>query len=1003
MPELPVLTPQDLDRFERERDTIARDLANAVRGEVRFSPHDRGLYATDASIYQVEPLGVVVPDSIEDAEAAVKFCAGRGLPMLPRGGGTSLAGQCVNRAVVIDLSARCRGVLRVNAEERWCEAQSGTTIDDLNRHLADTGLFFAPDPSTLRQANIGGCIGNNAAGTRSVRYGRTSESLLAVDAILASGMRVRFDKGAATRDPVARRITGDVIDVVQRHERLIRERFPKTPRRNAGYALDAVLAQLDQPGSPLENVDLSQLLCGSEGTLALTASARLKLHRIPTHRALAVIGFGSVDEAIAMVPALLEVSPGAVELLDDMVIGMARENLEYRRYVDLMPQPGTGDLAAVLYVELLEHDPGAIDEGEQRVRAIAQGSPIEVHRDPTAMARALKLRQAGEPLLHSIPGERKPLGFVEDNAVPVENLSRFVRDFRAICERHGTTAAFYAHASVGVLHVRPLLSLRSASDREAVVSIASDVADLARSLGGVMSGEHGDGRARGPLLERYFGPELMRAFAEIKAMFDPSGLLNPGNIVAPSALSSIVETTRVHPSREEARVPPTETYFEFRDQEGFGHAIERCNGAGVCRKTTGGTMCPSYIATMDERHSTRGRGNALRLAVTGQFGTRGAADWDDPETHETLDLCLSCKACKAECPSNVDVARLKAEYTAQSFRARGGAPLQARVFGHVRLANRLGSLVPSVSNAVAKLSPVRALMNRALGLSPERSLPVFSPALGQRLRREEESSDALPTVLLYGDCFTAYNESGIGVAAARLLRAFGYRVVYADAGCCARAMISTGLLRDAIRAMERGVVKLEQMIESHKARAVLVLEPSCLSAIRDDWLDLRSGVSLERRSAIAERAMLVEQFLEAHWDAHPRRPGFDPPERPVLFHAHCHQKALWGSESTSALLERTLGQDRVHAPDTGCCGMAGSFGYAQHRYELSMRIGELSVFPAIRDTEAGADVLASGTSCRHQILDGTGRHAEHPIAYLARRLTRAPMHETESRAPLFPR
>jgi Fe-S oxidoreductase len=705
-----------------------------------------------------------------------------------------------------------------------------------------------------------------------------------------------------------------------------------------------------------------------------------------------------------MVPALLAVNPGAVELLDDMVLGLARDNLEYRRYVDLMPQPASGSLAAVLYVELLETSAEAVDRAEARVREIAAGVPLEAHRDPVAMAKALKLRQAGEPLLHALPGDRTPLGFVEDNAVPVENLGEFVRSFRAICASHGTIAAFYAHASVGVLHVRPLLDLRSESDRKAAVEIAQEVADLAKSLGGVMSGEHGDGKARGPLLERYFGPELLSAFREVKSIFDPSGLLNPGNIVEPAPVESIVERTRVRPGDANVPWPNVETFFEFRDQGGFSHAVERCNGAGVCRKTTGGTMCPSYLGTMDERHSTRGRGNALRLAITGQFGDGGPA-WDDPETNATLDFCLSCKACKAECPSNVDMARLKAEYAAQSHKSSGGAPLAARVLGHVRIANRLGAIAPRLSNWANGLAPVRWAIGRALGLSPERSLPPFSRPLARRLEQIEETPGARPVVLLYGDCFTTYNESDIGVAAAKVLRAFGYRLEYVDAGCCGRAMISTGLLPDAIRAMESGVAKLSEAIEKHDARAVLVLEPSCLSAIKDDWLDLRSNVPVAEREAIAGRSFLVEEFLESEWDRHPARPEFKTPQVPVTLHTHCHQDALWGPASSATLLERVFGSEHVVVPSTGCCGMAGSFGYMRKSYDLSMRIGELSVFPAVRGAPAEGDVLATGTSCRHQILDGTGRPASHPVVCLARHLRDPGSRKTPSDegAPLFAR
>ncbi|MEM8756218.1 MAG: FAD-linked oxidase C-terminal domain-containing protein [Planctomycetota bacterium] len=989
MTALPVLPSTPPTPSDTEREAIGRDLANAVRGEVRFGLHDRMLYATDASIYQVEPLGVVVPESIEDAMAAVAFCAGRSVPMLPRGGGTSLAGQAVGRSVVIDLSASSRAVRSVDAKSRSCEVDAGITLSELNRHLEPTGLLFAPDPSTVRQATVGGCIGNNAAGTRSIKYGRTAENLLGVDAVLASGLRVMFDRGAATRDPVARRMTAEVVDIVRRNERLIRERFPKTLRRNAAYALDMILAQLDEPGNALENVNLAHLLCGSEGTLAMTVGANLKLHPIPTHRALGVLGFTSVDEAIAMVEPLLAVEPAAVELLDDLIISTARRNIEYGPYVDLMPQPAGGDLAAVLYVELLEQSGDAIEAGREKLRSIVGGAPFAFSTDAGDMAKALKLRQAGEPLLHAIPGERKPLGFVEDNAVPVERLGEFVRGFRSIVESHGTRASFYAHASVGVLHVRPLLSLRDEVDRKAVVDIAERVAELAKSLGGVMSGEHGDGRARGPLLESYFGPELMRAFREVKAVFDPDHLLNPCNIVEPAPTSTIVERTRVRPEQADVAVPAVDTYFDYKDQTDFGHAIEMCNGAGVCRKTSGGTMCPSYIATMDERHSTRGRGNALRLAITGQLGSGGSPAWDDAETKQTLDLCLSCKACKTECPSNVDISRLKAEYAAQGFDRGAPVPLQSRVFANVRALNRLGALTPGLANTVNALPPVRSLINTVLGFAPQRSLPRFERRLSRSLAKPPAPDPAMPTVLLFGDCFCSFNETSIGHATARVLGSFGYRVVLADAGCCGRPQVSTGLLGSARSTMDRTASRLLAAVRRESAVAVLVAEPSCLSALTDDLLELRLKAPIAERRRLAELCALPEQFLASRWDKHPRRPGFRPPAGRVLLHGHCHQKALLGIESSAAALRRAFGDEKVVPLDTGCCGMAGSFGFTAERYELSMKIGELGVFPAARELAPGDVFAAPGTSCRHQVLDGVGITAMHPIEVLSAGLSSA--------------
>lgn len=962
-------------------------LRDAVRGEVRTGLHDRMLYSTDASIYQVEPFGVVVPESVEDAAGAVAWCGANRVPMLPRGGGTSLAGQGVNRAVVIDLAPRCHALLGVDERTRTVRAEPGLTVDDLNDKIRNTGLFFAPDPATARQANIGGCIGNNAAGSHSILYGRTSESVLGIDACLWDGTRVTLDEGAALRDPTAKRLAEGVADIVRRHEGLIRERFPKTLRRSAGYQLDVMLQQLESGGGNPDRMNLSQLLCGSEGTLAFTLGATLRLHPMPKAKGLAVLAFESVDAAIDAVMPILGLRPSAVELLDDLIIDLARQNAEYRRYVELLPRSESATtVKAVLYVEFFsEQDLGDIRDRFESLRSLLPGSAMETHTDAASMADAWKLRKAGEPLLHAIPGGRKPLGFVEDNAVPPERLGEFVRRFRAIVEAEGTIASFYAHASVGVLHVRPLLNLADAEDEQKMHRIALGAAHLAKELGGVMSGEHGDGRARGPLLDDYFGPELMGAFREVKALFDPHGLMNPGNIVSPGPLGSISLNTRVRPDDRVLHGSEVETAFLFADQGGLLHASEMCNGAGVCRKKQGGTMCPSYMATLDERHGTRGRGNALRLAMTGQVrpGGEDGAVWGDPETLETLRLCLSCKACKTECPSNVDISRLKAEYLHQSYRESGRVPLQARVFGSIHRLNRLAAVTPGLVNAMNSSKPVRGLMNRWLGLDPRRSLPTFA----RPVKRRSLPAGSAPTVVLLSDTFTTHNEPGIAAATARVLSAFGYGVEIVPVSDLGRAAISMGLLGAAIRDAERTLDLLQPWIENDRCVAFVVPEPSCLSSITDDWLDLRIDRPIELRRSLSSRAMLPEHFLARMWEEHPIRPAFEAPQGRLVVHGHCHQKALWGIGSSSAVLER-IAPGRVRVLDTGCCGMAGSFGYTADKFDLSMRIGEMALFPAVRDTADDDWLVMPGTSCRHQTLDGTGRRAVHPIEVVDRLMVR---------------
>ncbi len=987
-------------------------LASSFSGQLRTSLHDRLLYSTDASLYQVEPLAVVIPDSIDDARRALAACAARRLPILPRGGGTSLAGQCVNRAVVFDFSVHCRAVGPVDVARRRIRVEPGITLDELNEHIAARGhrLFFAPDVATGRHANLGGMIGNNSAGARSILYGRTAEHVLALDAacIDASGSVAthRFAPGAPRTDARVRDLSRAVLEIVSGCAGEIRARFPKTRRRVDGYNLDVILDQVEASRAagrdPLDELNLTPLLVGSEGTLAVTLGAELNLEPLPAARGLAVVAFSTLDDAIAAVVPILATKPSAVELLDDTLIDLARQNTTQRPNVDLLPMPEGAPVGAVLYVEYSAFDSAA--ELPQRFadlrRVLGPRAAINSYTDPREMNRAWALRKAGEPLLHGLAGKRKPITFVEDTAVDPARLLAFVRDFRALIGRHGTRAAVYAHASVGCLHIRPLLDPSDARDRELMLHIAQEVVALVRRYDGALSGEHGDGRVRSPLLPAYFGPQIMAALRAVKRAFDPLNLLNPGNIADPGPVASIAASLRVLPEpARPAAVPPVDTFFDYADQHGFSGAVEMCNGAGVCRKKKGGVMCPSYMALLDERHSTRGRGNALRLAITGQLREHtGAAatatpQWDDPDTIETLNLCLSCKACKSECPSNVDVARLKAEYTAQRYRA-SRPPLAARLLSNVRALNRAASLAPSLANWAANTDASRLIARRLLNIDERRSLPPFAQALPRRLRRAglapRKNSDR-PRLALFADCFTTYNEPAIGLAAVRLLSALGYDVDLLDTGCCQRPAISSGLLDRAIPAADAALARCARALDDGAA-AILFLEPSCLSAVKDDWLSLKLSTPPASRARAAAASYLAEDFSEKQWGRHPRRPPLPDPgalPRRALFHAHCHQKALWGADTSAALLRRLLGP-RLDVLDSTCCGMAGAFGLTADRYDLSMQIGELSVLPAARGCSPRDVFLATGTSCRHQIHDGAHRRALHPIELAASLLAPAP-------------
>jgi len=981
---LPVLQGDSAEVATASAKRIAADLARIIEGDVRFGLHDRMLYATDASIYQAAPIGVIVPRSIADVEKTIAYAGEHHLPLLPRGGGTSLAGQAVNTALVIDFSAWCNRILEIDPERKTARVEPGVVLDQLNDAAAAHGLMFGPDVATSAHANLGGMIGNNSAGAHSVLYGRTVEHLLAMHVMLADGTKLRFNKGAAEVDPVVGALTRRIAAVVTGLDKLIDERFPKTVRRVDGYNLDLILDQIRRSGpGRFGKVNLSHLFCGSEGTLGVTLEATVRLVEAPKVRGLAIVAFADVDAALEAVWSVMQTGPAAVELIDDIIIRIAGDNAEYRRYVELLPRIRGQPPGAVLYVEYFADEEAGLARRFANLSERLNGREFQRHTDPDAMQRAWKLRKAGEPLLYGLPGARKPLTFIEDTAVEYKKLPEFIRRFREIIARHGSTASYYAHASVGCLHVRPMIDPRNAADRGAMRAIAEEATDLVREFGGALSGEHGDGRLRSHLLERYFGREICDGFRAIKAIFDPENLMNPGNIVAPPPLDAHL---RVKPDDREIVVPQVQTFFRYAREHGFAGAVEMCNGAGICRKTSGGTMCPSYRATRDERHATRGRGNALRLAITGQMSPDGAApQWNDPETLATLDLCLSCKACKTECPSNVDIARLKSEYLAQGYEQEGRVPFRTRFFGRVRRINQRGSRLASLANFVNRFGPTRAITNSILGFDARRSLPVFAPSLYTWFEKRAKAfaDPGAPVVVLFPDCFTVYNEPHIGRAATEALERLGYRVVLPRLGCCGRALITMGMLREATEVCSATARELLACVERESAIAIVGCEPSCISAIKDDWLDLRLEVAVEELRHLAARTWLIEEFIGRQWEDHPR-PAAAPQSTggpPVVLHGHCHQKALWGLEDPAELLRRLVG-DRLCVLDSGCCGLAGSFGYTTANYDLSMTVFEQSLGGPLRSMPE-AELLAAGTSCRHQILDVTGRRARHPVELVA--------------------
>jgi FAD/FMN-containing dehydrogenase/Fe-S oxidoreductase len=970
---------------EHRRAALAAHLRKHIAGEVRFDEASRQLYSTDASIYQMQPLGVVVPRTVEDVVATVQTAAEMRVPITARGGGTSLSGQSIGPGVVLDCSKYLDNILDLDPTSRVVRVQPGVVLDTLNRTLAAHGLQFGPDVATASRANLGGMIGNNSAGSRSIVYGKTIDHVRRLGVVLADGRRTDFGPltpgqwqaraGSSTPDaPVYRR----VLEVVRQQRREIRRRFPRILRRVSGYNLDVLcdgLTSTQEAESPAEAshlVGLHQLVVGSEGTLAVVTEAELNVIPVPKHRGLLVPQFASLAAALDALAPCLELRPSAVELMDHMLIELSAGNLALRDTMKVI----RGRPQALLMVEFSSDDEADVAARVDRLRQRLQGvnglTGVVPALDPALREPLWNWRRASMPLLYGMPGDRKPVTFVEDAAVAPERLPEFAARFRDILKREGTDGAFYGHASVGCLHIRPLLNLKDAADIARMHRIAARVTDLVLEYGGALSGEHGDGLARSEWNEKMFGPAVYAAFQAVKTAFDPDNVLNPGRVVNAPPMTANLRYDPARPSHEPA------TVFDYSREAGFVRAVEMCNGNGACRKTHGGTMCPSYWATRDERDSTRGRANVLRLALTGAAPER---DLRSQAVHDVYDLCLMCKACKAECPSNVDVAKLKAEFL-QFYYDNRRRPLGHHLVAALPRLNRFAARFAPLVNWLQERRLVRWLFEKLGGIDRRRSLPPlhfdhFRRQFGHH--RPDTNAGKAGRVLLLADCFTTYNEPEIGTAAVRVLERAGYSVELADVPCCGRTLISKGFLLQTKALMKAAVPALARQLGD--GQPLLGLEPSCLLTLADEWPELLPGAETRRIAAAARLAegWLAEQVQGGRCEL-PLRPCAET----CVVHGHCHQKALVGAGATAAAL-RLVPRLEVSVLDTGCCGMAGSFGFEKEHYDLSVKIANLSLLPALAAAPT-ATVVAPGTSCRHQIHDLTTRRALHPLEVIAGQL-----------------
>lgn len=969
--------------MQNSEQALEQALTNEIEGEVRFDAYSKALYSTDASLYQIDPIGVIVPKNKQDVIKTVQIAAERKTPILPRGGGTSLAGQSVGEAIVIDMSKYMNECLEINVDEHWARVQPGIVLDELNHQLKQHGLMYAPDVATSSRANVGGTIGNNSAGSHSLIYGKTIDHVMSLDLILPNGDEISaaplsFPELASKKE--ASTLEGNIYRELCRictdNEDEIRTRYPKILRRVAGYNLDEYVPNAgSKEVTPYRRdgcdahrpFNLAKIVVGSEGTLATTVEAKINLVPIPKMTCLCVVHFESLISSMEAMQTVLDCNPTAVELIDKTILGMARGSIEFSRLTSFIQGEPEALLAVEFYGENQDELNSHIDKLEDTLKRENFGYAYVRCFTAEEKARVWETRKAGLGLLMGMKGDAKPIGFVEDAAVAIEKLPEYVTRFDKIVKNHDTTASYYAHASVGLLHNRPVINLKSETDIHKMHNIAREVRDLLLDLGGAMSGEHGDGLVRSEWIESMFGPQIYQALREIKNAFDPDGIMNPGKIIDPPPMT---ENLRFGTKYNTINI---DTYFDYSAQDGFNRAIEMCNGVGACRKTLTGTMCPSFIATREEEHSTRGRANALRSVISGSLPT---TDFTSKRLYDVLDLCLGCKACKAECPSNVDMAKIKYEVLAH-YRKANGLPLRNRLFGEIGSLAGLGSAFAPFSNWATNNPLSKWIAEQLMGIDRRRDMPTFVHTTFERWlkkRRYKNSSDK--KVVLFHDTFMNYSEPNIGKAATYVLESAGYEVILPEKRCCGRPLISEGMLD---RAIDNAKYNIEQL---HKYAVegipIIGCEPSCTSTLTDDYVDL---INTPESKQVADATSSIEEFLIREKQEDNLQLTFNGQSNDILLHGHCHQRALVGTQPVRQLLEMPPG-NTVEIIDSSCCGMAGSFGYEKSHYDISMNIGELRLFPSIREKNGNFILSASGFSCRHQLEHGTGILPKHPIEVL---------------------
>lgn len=946
---------------------LAADLGAVIDGDARFDEVSRALYSTGACMYRIKPLGVVFPKSREDVVTTLRYARDRGIPLIPRGGGSSRCGQELGAGIVLDFTRYMHRILEVNPDEGWVRVEPGCTLASLTSLLKRHNMYFPPDPSSEDVCALGGMLATNSKGAHAVKYGTTRDYLNSLDVVLASGDIIRTEpvdrNGARLQELLQDSVQGPIyrglMGILERFGDQLKQKAPEVTNNNCGYNL----WRLARNGI----IDLGQLFTGSEGTLGIFTEATFRILDHPRHRTIALLTFDSLEKMGEAVVNLRELQPSMIEILERHILDLSRQDNP-----DLKPYLPEG-IEAIL---ILEHEGERPEEvyaalNASRRRVIDEcrlATGMVLAAAPEDQAKIMAIRKVAAAVITKVKGPRKPLIFIEDAAVHPTRLPDFIGRMRRLFERHGVTAGCYGHAGDGNLHILPFLDPKDPRDITLIRSIAEGAHEIVWGLNGTISAEHGDGLSRTGYVAQQYG-ELEKAFREVKALLDPQGLLNPGKIVSddPPRVNAQLRYGETY------RTAAIQTHHRFREEGSFASAVERCVGVGNCRKMRG-TMCPSYMVTREEEHSTRGRANLLRAALSGELPPEALSG---PELYKALDLCLECKACKGECPVNVDMAKLKAEFLARYYE-KNGVPMRAWVFAHAATLGNMGSRLAPVSNWVMAIPGTRWLLHHVMGIDQRRPLPPFaSPSFRRWFQQRGGSPPGVKgSVALFPDTFMNYHYPEVGVAATRLLEGLGYHVILADAGCCGRTLISKGLLDEATERARATVERLYRFVEA--GVPIVGCEPSCLLTLRDECRDLIDGPQAE---AVGRQSFLLEEFLlDRHRDGELGK-AFRASERRILLHGHCHQKALVGSRPTIEALRLVPGLT-VEEVDSGCCGMAGSFGFEREHYDLSVAIGRQRLFPAIEKVGAGTEIVASGVSCRQQIFQGTGRRARHPAEIL---------------------